>query len=406
MNEYAYTAYTNAGRRTSGSITAENTNSAAMEIRRAGLTPLKISEAGLLTRGISFGFLKKKPSARDLSVFCRQFVSIIDAGVPIVRALDMLSEQTENKVLARALRDTRVSVEKGEALAPSLKKHEKIFGSAMFIALVAAGEASGSLGVSFSRMGDQYEKDTAIKSALKKAAVYPIIILIAMIGVIAVMLTFVIPQFLEIFNELGSELPGITKAIIAASGFMTVDWKILLFAVALLAVLLRIFEGTPAGKRLFGALVLKIPIVSGLIVITASARVSRTQSTLIASGIPLISALEIVEGIMGNPLFREALRAVRADVALGSPMSVSLKRVKLFPPMVHQMVAIGEESGDTQEMLGKIADYYEREVESATQQIMALIEPAIIIIMAAVVGAIVLAIMLPVANMYGILDSL
>jgi type IV pilus assembly protein PilC len=406
MKDYVYTAYTNAGRHTAGSLTAENADAAAAEIKRAGLTPLKISEASALTRDVSFDFLKRRPSARDLSVFCRQIVSIVDAGVPIVKALDMLSEQTENKVLARVLRDTRVSVEKGEALAPSLKRHEKIFSSAMFIALVAAGEASGSLGVSFSRMADQYEKDMVLRAAVKKASVYPVIILIAMVGVITIMLTFVIPQFIGIFNELGSELPGITKAVIAASDFMTARWKELLFAVAALVILLRFFAAAPAGKRFFCALVLKIPVASGLIIKTASARVSRTLGTLIAAGIPLISALEIVEGIMSNVLFRDAIRSVRADVALGSLMSVSLKRVKLFPPMVHQMVAIGEESGDTQEMLGKIADYYEREVESATQQIMALIEPAIIIVMAVIVGVIVLSIMMPVANMYGTLDSL
>ncbi|GHV33545.1 type II secretion system protein F [Clostridia bacterium] len=409
MPEFSYVAVSNGGKEEKGHISADGEKDARNSLRKQGLLVVKIAEQGPSSGEINLSSLKifrKKPKARDLSVFCRQFVSIISAGIPIVAALEMLEEQTSNKALSHAITETRISVKKGESLADSMRKNERIFGGRMFISIVTAGEASGSLDVSFSRMAEQFEKDTKLRDLIKKASIYPIVILVLLVAVIAVMLVVVIPNFVEMFEQLDSKLPGITLAVIAASDFMVARWYVVLGVVAAVIVALRVFSQSTLGKLLFSQLMLKIPVVSSLTVKTASARMSRTLATLLASGIPLIHSLEITASTMTNMLFRDRLLAAREDVAVGNPLSDGIRRGRLFPVLVPQMMKIGEESGNMDTMLGKIADYYDEEVEQTTAQIMALVEPAIIIVMALVVGFIVIAVMSPLVSMYEQLGNL
>ncbi|GHU93618.1 type II secretion system protein F [Clostridia bacterium] len=409
MAEFSYVAVTNTGQESKGRVSADSEKEARGDLKRRGLLVIKIDEQGGFSRDIDLSALKmfqKKPKPRELSIFCRQFVSIIGAGIPIVAALEMLEEQTENKALSMAIAETRMSVKKGESLSDSMRKNERVFGGKMFISLVTAGEASGSLDVSFSRMAEQFEKDVKINDMVKKASVYPIVILVVLVGVIGIMLVVVIPSFVKIFDELGSELPAVTVLVINMSNFMIARWYVVLIvAIAIIAGLLT-FRRSPAGREFFSRITIRLPVIGPLVTKTASARTARTLGTLMASGIPLIQSLEIAANTMTNVLFRNRLLSSREDVAMGNPLSDGIRRGKLYPTLVPQMMKIGEESGNMDAMLSKIADYYDEEVEAATERLMALLEPAIIVLMALVVGFIVIAVMSPMVSMYSQLDQL
>ena len=402
---YAYLVMNPDGKEVKGSIEAESQQEAALQLRSEGNTLISLTEANALSKEIKLGIFQRKPKPRDMAVFCRQFVSIIDAGVPVTSALRMLGEQTENKMLAEAIQDCRESIEKGSSLAEAMKAHRKVF-SDLFITLVEAGEASGSLDVSFTRMAVQFEKEAKLKGLIKKSAIYPVIVCVVAVVVVIVMLTFVVPQFESMLSDLGTDLPALTKIVVAASHLLIDRWYFFLAGIVALVLGIRHYKKTDGGGRFFGRLGIKAPLFGKLTVKSASARMARTLSTLLGAGIPLIEALDIVSGTMGNVFFREALEDAKDDVAMGDPLSESIERCGLFPPLVHHMLSIGEETGDIEEMLTKLADYYEEEVEITTQQIMAALEPMIIVVLALLVGIIVGAVMLPMVNMYAALDNL
>ena len=402
---FSYIILTKAGKEAKGTIEAATQQEAAQKLKEEGNTLISLTEANALSKEVEFNLIKKKPKPRDMAIFCRQFVSIIDAGVPVTSALEMLGQQTENKMLAEAIVDCKLKIEKGSSLADAMKDHQNVF-SSLFITLVEAGEASGSLDVSFNRMGTQFEKDAKIKGLIKKSAIYPIVVSVVAVVVVIVMLTFVVPQFESMLTDLGSDLPLLTKIVVAASEFMIAKWYIVLGIVVLLVIGILRYRKTEGGGRLFGRIGIRAPLIGKLTVKSASARMARTLSTLLGSGIPLIEALDIVARTMGNVHFREALLDAKDDVAMGDALSISIERSGLFPPMVHHMIHIGEETGDLEGMLTKLAEYYEEEVELTTQQVMAAVEPMIIIVLALIVGVIVGAVMLPMMNMYSALDNL
>ncbi|MGM9521958.1 MAG: type II secretion system F family protein [Oscillospiraceae bacterium] len=402
---YAYLVMNPAGKEVKGSLEAESRQEAALQLQAEGNTLISLTEANVLSKEIKLGIFQKKPKPRDMAVFCRQFVSIIDAGVPVTSALRMLGEQTENKMLAEAINGCRESIEKGSSLADAMREHRQVF-SDLFITLVEAGEASGSLDVSFTRMANQFEKEAKIKGLIKKSSIYPIIVCVVAVVVVIVMLTFVVPQFESMLSDLGSDLPMLTKIVVTASHLLIKRWYVFLAVIVALVLGIRHYKHTEGGGRFFGRLGIKAPLVGKLTVKSASARMARTLSTLLGSGIPLIEALDIVSQTMGNVFFREALEDAKDDVAMGDPLSDSIERCGLFPPLVHHMIRIGEETGDIEEMLAKLAEYYEEEVELTTQQVMAAVEPLIIIVLALIVGIIVGAVMLPMMSMYSALDNL
>lgn len=405
MGSYSYIAIDKTGKMLKGSIDSDALEHASDELKKSGLTIASISETGALGRDISFKILEKKPKPRDMAVFCRQFVSIISAGVSVVDAFDMLSVQTENKKLRLAIADCKTNMEKGEALALSMKEHTDVF-SDIFITMAEAGEASGSLDISFTRMAEQFEKQAKLKATVQKATIYPVVLAIVTVIVIVAMLAFVIPTFEDMFEDLGTELPGITQFVIGASRFIQDYWYVLIAIVAALVVGVLSFKKTDLGKHVFGKLSMKTPLVGKLTVKTASAQMARTLSTLLGSGLSLIDALEITSGVVSNIFFQEALLEARDDVAMGNPLSDSFRRGGLFPPLVYHMLGIGEETGDLEGMLDKLAGYYEEEVEQATQQVMAAMEPLIIVVMAGIIGTIIISIIMPMATMYGSLDGL
>ena len=346
MASFAYEAIDKKGNAVKGTIEAENIDLARAEIKSQGVTLLDLKEQNALNKDINID-IGGAPKPRDLGVFCRQFVSMLRAGVTILDALKMLGDATENKKLKQAINGVRVSVEKGDTLSSAIAEYPKVFPELM-VNMVAAGEASGSLDVAMERMSTQFERSAKTAGMVKKAMVYPIVVCIVMIVVVIVMLTVVVPSYVDMFDDLGTELPGITKAVMAVSDFLVAKWFILLPVVIALVVGVMTFSKTDTGKHFFGKLAIKIPAVSNLVVKSASAQMARTLSTLLAAGIPLVEAVEIVSQIMTNVYFREALEDAKSEVMVGQPLSRPLETCGLFPPMVYYMVRIGEETGNNE----------------------------------------------------------
>lgn len=404
MASYGYEAIDASGKTVKGSIEAENIEKARNDLKGQGLTVMDVKEQSLLTQDINID-IGGKPKARDLSVFCRQFVSMIQAGVTILDALRMLTEATENKKLQKAINEVRISAEKGETLASAIAEHPKVFPDLM-VNMVAAGEASGSLDKSLERMAVQFERSNKTKSLVKKAMMYPLVVIIVAIIVVIVMLVKVIPNYVTMFDQMGTELPGITKAVQAASNFVINKWFILIPCIAVIVVAVSQFGRTDTGKHFFGKVTLSIKPIRNLVVKTASAQMARTLSTLMGSGVPLVEAVEIVSRTMTNVYFKEALEAAKDDIVIGQPLSIPLQRCGLFPPMAYHMIRIGEESGNTEDMLDKLADYYEEEVEMAVATVMAAMEPMIIVVLAGIVLVLVGACMAPMLTLYDAIDSM
>lgn len=399
MAQFSYQAVEKDGKTKKGNIEAESIDKARSLLRADNLTVIKIGEAGMLNKDINLSFGKKKLKPRDLSVFCRQFLSILKAGVSMIAALEMLSDQTENKILKAAIKSIKDNVEKGDTLSQAMKKQEGIFPS-ILLSMIEAGEASGSLEVSLERMSEHFEKDARIKGMVKKAFMYPIVLIFVMIAIVIIMLTFVIPQFEAMFKDIGSDLPAITKGALALSESLQNNWLFYIIGIVAIVVAYKVYANTPNGKRVVANLMLKVPVFGMLSVKTASARFSRTLSTLMASGMPLIDSINICANVMDNVLFKDALSETSKQVERGLSLSVPLKQCGLFPNMVIHMIGIGEETGNMEEMLTNVANYYDEEVEMTTQQATALMEPMIIVVMAVVVCLLIAVIYGPMMQLY------
>lgn len=403
MPGFNYTAINRNGKRVRSSLDASSIETAKSSLRGAGYTILDIKEQTTLNRDIEIPFLGN-PKAKDMAVFCRQFVSILRAGVSVASVLAMLGQQTGNKKLRAAIREMQADVEKGEALATSMRRHPKIF-PAILVNMVSAGEASGNLEESFRQMELYFERSKRTKSKVTSAMIYPCVLIVVMIVVLIVMMTKIIPNFLKTFEDMDAELPKITLGVMAVCEWFKSWWWVPLLVLAALIVGGVLFHRTNKGKHFFGWLARKTPVVGNLTVKTACATFCRTMEVLIGSGLTLTDSMDLAASNMGNIYYLEAIRDARALVAEGTPLRESLVRTGIFPPMVSNLVGVGEETGDLQSMMGKVADYYDEEVEEATKKLLNLMEPAIIIFMAVFVVIIVLAIYLPMINMTKAFDK-
>lgn len=402
--EFAYVAITKEGKEKKGKMEAGDETKVRVSLRGDGLIPISVTELNLLNKDITIS-IGNPVKVRELSVFCRQFQSILNAGVTVVNALDMLAAQTENKVFHSAIKETKQSVERGETLADAMRKSPKIF-PPLLINMVEAGEASGSLDKAFGRMALQFEKSAKLKALMKKAMIYPVMLLIVATVVLMIMSVVVVPQFAKMFTEMGSDLPMITKFVMRISDVIRFRWYLIALFLLLLVGGIKALQATENGKKFLGKLKLKVPILGRLQVKSASASFARTLSTLLSSGISVTYALEITARSMTNVLFQEALEKTKEEAERGVSLSAPIAACGLFPPMVSQMLRIGEETGNIEGMLDKVAEYYEDEVEIATQSLSASLEPIIIIVMAVIIGAIVMAIYMPMVSMYQGLDQL
>lgn len=404
MPGFSYVAVDKRGKEKRGSLEAETRERALEQLKAEGLIPVSVREQGALNKEIDFS-IGKKVKPRDLSVFCRQFVSITQAGVPMKEALQMLSEQTENKWLKRAISEVLLNVEKGNTLADSMRSQPDIF-PPMLVNMVEAGEQSGSLEMAFSRMAVHFEKEAKLKATIKKATIYPIILVIAAIGVIAVMLLFVIPIFIDMFADLDIEMPALTMFVMNSSKWMTSHWYVLLAIIVGVVVAYKLIYRTTQGRLTIDRIKMKMPLFGKLTVKTACSQFARTMSTLLMSGISTIDALETTSKIVNNIHYTNAMLKAREEVMKGVPLSEPLEASGIFPPMVYHMTGIGEETGNVEEMLEKMADYYDEEVEMTTQSVLVAMEPIIILFMALIIGTLVIAVISPIASMYSGLDNL
>ena len=402
MPTYQYVAVDQKGAKRKGKIEAPDTSRAERTLKLEGLIPIQVKET-MFAENVSLGGKSVKP--RTMAVFCRQMVSLLNAGVSIVDAFGMLADQCDNKIMQASLREVMSNVAKGENLARSLKEHPNVF-SPMMINMVDAGEASGSLENSFDRLAIQFEKDARLKATIKKALVYPIVVLVVAIAVVIVMLNFVIPQFSEMFKDLDTELTTLTKVVVAMSDWMKQNVIILIAVIIVIIIAWRVFAASPTGQVVIGRTSMRLPLIGNVITKSAAARFARTMSTLLSAGISIVDALEITSKNMPNVLYKDALLYAKDEVEKGVQMSDPLRKSGLFPVMICHMTKIGEDTGNIEEMLDRCAGYFEEEVETAVAGLMTAMEPMIIILLAGIVGVLIGACLMPMLTLYESLSEM
>ena len=399
---FTYKAITKEGKAVTGQYDANEKQQVVAYLKAQHMTPVSVLVGTTSELKEKLKFLDRGPKAKDMNMFCEQFCSLLRAGVTIIDALRMLADQTKNKCLQQGINVTITAINEGEPLGRAMSRSPKAF-DATLVSLVTAGEASGSLDTSLERMANQYKKDAEIAAAIKKAITYPIIVLVVSVAVVIFMLVYVVPKFMEMFNDIGIEMPKITLAVVAASEWMQKYWYIALLIIIAIVVALVLFKRSPTGKKFFSKMALLIPGINNFVIKSSASKIARTMSTLLSAGMSIVEALQILESTLGNYYYKEAIRDVRKDVLTGRSMYYKMSEEKyhhLFPPMLVHMIAVGEDTGDTTGMLIRTADYYDLEVETATQTMMSMMQPAIIILLAGVVGILLAAVLSPMVSLY------
>jgi len=339
-----------------------------------------------------------KVKKKDLAVFCRQFYTMLDAGIGIVKCLDILEKQTENKTLVKAIASVYEDVQKGFTLSEAMKSHKNVFPQ-LLIHMVEAGEVSGNLDTIMERMAVHYEKESKLEQKIKSAMIYPIMLAVVSIAVVVFLLVSVLPTFISMFEGSGQALPGPTQILLDISNWLSSYWYIFISMVLGLILAFVVLGRTPGGRRFLDNLKLKIPVVKDTTVKIITSRFTRTLSTLLASGIPLIQSIEVVSKIVGNKVVYDRLEVATDDIRKGVSLSRAVRNVGVFPPMVDSMINIGEESGALDDILNKTADFYDDEVEASLQKMTTLMEPLMLVFMAVIIGFIVIAIAMPMFEM-------
>jgi type IV pilus assembly protein PilC len=398
MAAFAYSAINVDGLELSGEIHAPDFEGAREQLRVRGLLAERLEELPASgEEGVRTAFKKVKP--KTLQVFSRQFATMIEAGLNVVSSLVILEQQTEDAYFASVVRELRADVEGGLLLSQAMARHPKIF-TKLYVAMVEAGEAAGILDQVLDRVAFQIEKETQIKRRVKGAMMYPTMVLIFATLVLLALLMFLVPVFAKIFTQLGGKLPTLTQWVVNASNLLRHHWYIIFPAAIALVIGLRRAKRTEAGRQFWDRFKLRIPMRIGEVVLKVTmARFSRTLSTLVSAGVDIIKSLEITGQTAGNYVIEEALMGVRNRVHQGVPIAQPLIENEIFPPMVSQMVKIGEETGELEKMLGKIADFYEDEVDAAIATLTSIIEPVMMILVGAMVGVIVISMYLPMFKM-------
>jgi type IV pilus assembly protein PilC len=400
MAEFVWEARGRTGDIRKGVMEADNEAAVHARLRTQQLSPTKVKKkGGFDLANLSFG---GSVDPKDLVKFIRQFATMIDAGLPLVQCLEILGNQEPNKFFQNALRDIKSTVEQGATFSDALKRHPKIFDD-LFVNLVAAGEVGGILDSILNRLAIYIEKRVKLGRQVKGALTYPIAVICIMILVMIVLMTFVIPAFENMFAEFGAKdaLPALTKVVIAISrNFLHYSPLIALGAIAF-AVGARYFYKSPKGKRVVHRLILSLPIMGPVMKKIAVARFTRTLGTLLASGVPILDALDIVAKTAGNVIVEQGLQYARLKISEGKNMAEPLGELNVFPGMVVQMVAVGEQTGALDTMLNKIADFYEEEVDVAVASLTSLIEPVLMVVVGAMVGTVLVAMYLPIFSLAG-----
>jgi type IV pilus assembly protein PilC len=392
MASFAYSAINALGAESAGQITAPDVSAARELLRQKGLRPVSLAEIGAAAGRER---KRKRVKLKHLQVFSRQFATMIDAGLNVVASLVILEHQTDDKVLAEVIKEVRADVEGGMLLSQAMARHPNAF-DRLYISMIEAGEAAGILDTVLDRVAIQIEKEMKIRRRVKGAMIYPLVVLTFAILTLIGMLMFLVPVFEGIFSDLGGDLPTLTKGVVAASDVVRGYWFILFPAMGLSVWGFRRWKRSPGGRQVWDRFKLKVPAGIGKVVLKVTmARFSRTLATLVAAGVDIIKALEIAGQTSGNWVVESALAEVRAKVHQGVPIAQPLIEDPVFPPLVSQMVKIGEETGELEKMLDKIADFYEDEVDTSIAALTSIVEPLMMMGVGLIIGVIVIAMYLP-----------
>lgn len=398
MSTYVFKAIDLGGVKASGEIEADSKQAVSDQLRARGLVVLDIGDK-YASREINLRFLESV-KAGDLAVFARQLATMISSGMSILRALYVLEEQTESKLLKETVVAVRKDVEAGLSLSDALARHPKVF-SPLFVAMTQAGEMGGVLEESLKRVADQLEKDASMRRQIRSAMIYPILVMVFAVGVMIALCAFLIPVFEGVFKQFGGELPAITKVSVLASNIVTGYWWAMFFVTAAIVGLFLKWKSSARGRKQWDRLRLRVPMKIGTIVQeVAVARWSRTLASLTSAGVPLLQALEITGRTGGNVAVEEAMEGVIASVKRGGTIAAPLAKAPVFPMMVTHMVGVGEETGALDTMLDKVAEFYEDRVAASVKALTSILEPVMILVIGAMVGFIVISMYLPLFEVY------
>jgi type IV pilus assembly protein PilC len=401
---YAYKVRDRAGKLVSGTLEADTQAAVSSKLRQMGFAPIVIEEQKTTLGKTEIKLpWSGKVKPKDIAVFSRQFATMINSGLSLLRALNILAEQTENPTLARTIADVRTDVEKGISLSAALAKHPKVF-KRLYVAMIRAGEIGGVLDSVLLRLAENLEKDVALKQKIKSAMTYPTVVFCLVIMIMIGMLIFVVPTFKNLYRDLGGSLPLPTKVLISLSDRAKQFWYILAALMIGSWVGLRRWVNTEKGRGTWDAMKLRVPVFGQLVHKSALSRFSRTLSVLMRSGVPILQSLEIVRETVNNTVVSNAVQDVASSVKEGESIAKPLERHDIFPPMVVQMIAVGEETGALDTMLAKISDFYDQEVEATVEALTSLIEPVLIAVMGVVVGGMVVALYMPMFNIINLIE--
>jgi type II secretion system protein F len=404
MAVYEYEGYDSQGNRKTGALTAGDLSIATQQLKNQGIIISKIHEgkgdeqSGGFGREIKMAEMFTHVSKAEISILTRQLATLIGAKLPVVESLSALTEQTENPRLKRILSDVQKYVEQGNTLADAMSLHPKVF-SELFVNMVRAGEASGALEIVLIRLAEYNEKSVKLRNTVMAALAYPIIMILLMVLVIGALMTFVVPKITSIFTQMGQSLPLYTRIFIGISSFMASYWYIILAVLIAVGIIFYRWRNTEKGRTVWDHFVLRIPIFGRIAKLTSTSRFTRTLATLLNSGIPVLKAFTIVADIVNNKVLEKAVIEARDAINKGSSIAEPLRDSKVFPPIVTHMIAIGEKTGELEEMLKNVAEAYDNEVDSMITALTSVLEPILIVFMAAVIFFMIIAILMPIFQM-------
>ena len=389
------------GNRVKGESRAATVALARADLRRQGITPLKLRKKSTSI----FSNRKQKITSKDIAVFSRQLATMMSAGVPMVQAFDIVGRGHNNPSMQEMILSIKGDVEGGTSLTAALRKHPLYFDD-LFCNLVEAGEQAGVLETLLDKIATYKEKTESLKGKIKKALFYPTAVIVVAILITAIIMIFVIPQFKDLFSSFGADLPAFTRVVITISDFVAAWWwAILLTVVAAVVFASNVWKRSPKFRETMDRLLLKVPVIGMILHKAALARFCRTTATMFAAGVPLVEALQSVAGATGSAVYEKAVLQMRDDVATGQSMQLAMRQQGLFPHMVIQMVTIGEESGALDDMLAKVADFYEEEVDNAVDALSSLLEPLIMVVLGTVIGGLVVALYLPIFQLGSVVSG-
>jgi type IV pilus assembly protein PilC len=400
MPIFSYQATNADGKTVQGTISAVDKATAMSVMGKQGLKPISIEMSSSVKKG-GKGIFKPKVKISDLVLFTRQLSTMVSAGVPLLRSLTTMRDQVENPTLREVINDLIKDVQGGVSLAEAMAKHPDVF-SDIFVNMIRAGEAAGIVDDILKRLATQVEKNASMRKKIKSASTYPVVLLVLTLGAFMGLMIFIIPRIATILKDLGgpdAELPVITQVMINISGFMTSYWYIVIGGTLLAVFLLRRYLKTPVGRYQFHSFVLKVPVLKNLVTKIAVARFTRTFASLIGAGVSVVEALRVTARAVGNDVYRKAIEEAAAEVVNGKQLSQAIEGNKLFPGIVPQMLAVGEETGQTDVVLVKVADFYDEEVDAIIDGLSSILEPVMIVIMGGMVGLVAASVMGPIASL-------